>query len=166
MLGNSRFPIVSHCDSYEVLHFIRDWAPPYPAIPVRVGFDSHFTGRWIGRWGPTAWPIFDWSHALYVLYIRYTCQYSVHNPLYCLHISEWNIMFSERVVAIPRYTVGLLHRIDFNPQCPTSHPTLFGSFITTRMLLLLGVLARSTKYHFPTLLSSIFYPVLWWNNVQ
>jgi hypothetical protein len=59
------------------------------------------------------------------------------------YFSKWNTMFSERVIA---YRVGLQHGIDFNPPCPSTHS--FGSFITTRMLLLLGIiLARSSKYH-------------------
>jgi len=44
-------PVVSPYDRYEDLHCMQDGASPHSAW-----LDSHFTGGWIGRCGPTlAW---------------------------------------------------------------------------------------------------------------
>ena len=43
-------PVVSPYDRYEDLHCMQDGASPHSAW-----LDSHFTGGWIGRCGPTLW---------------------------------------------------------------------------------------------------------------
>ena len=43
-------------DNYEEMYFTTNGAAPHFGLSVRVGLDSHFTGRWIGRRGPTVWP--------------------------------------------------------------------------------------------------------------
>jgi hypothetical protein len=43
-------PVVSLYDSYEDLHFMQDGALPHFAW-----LDSHITGGWLGRCGPTLW---------------------------------------------------------------------------------------------------------------
>jgi len=43
-------------DNYEEMHFTTNGAPSHFELSVRAWLDSHFTGRWIGRRGPTLWP--------------------------------------------------------------------------------------------------------------
>lgn len=38
------------------LHFMHDGAPPHFSTVTRMYLDRTFTGRWIGRGGPIAWP--------------------------------------------------------------------------------------------------------------
>jgi len=50
VVGCWRVSIVSLYDCYEDLHCMQDGALPHFAW-----LDSHFTGGWIGRCGPTLW---------------------------------------------------------------------------------------------------------------
>lgn len=43
-------------DNYEEMHFPINGAPPHLQLSVHAWLDSHFTGRWTGRRGPTVWP--------------------------------------------------------------------------------------------------------------
>ena len=43
-------------DNYEDMHFTTNGAPLQFEFSAREWLDSHFTGRWIGRRGPTVWP--------------------------------------------------------------------------------------------------------------
>jgi hypothetical protein len=43
-------------DNYEEMYFTTNGAPPHFELSVRAWLESHITGRWIGRRGPTVWP--------------------------------------------------------------------------------------------------------------
>jgi len=47
---------LSEWDNYEERHLMKDGTPLYLMISVRAWLNNHFSGRWIGRRGPTEWP--------------------------------------------------------------------------------------------------------------
>ena len=56
MLKDFVWPEISQWENIEEILFIHDGAPPHYAGPVRSWLDDKFSGRWIGRRGPTQWP--------------------------------------------------------------------------------------------------------------